>query len=236
MLSALLLILAVNLVPDGQWAVFFCFWSVLTVLVGLSGVGFPQFFRRCLLAVPFALAAVAIPFTSPGAVVAELPWLGWRVTEPGLIRFGSVLCRFWLAVGAAVLMSGITPFADLIWALRKLRMPSALVSIVGLMYRYLFVVGDEAIRMMRARSSRSCTRQGAHRPSVVWQAEVAGHMVGSLFLRALARSERIHVAMLSRGYDGTPKMLVKHEVRLRDWCAVTIFILLVVAVASMRSL
>jgi cobalt/nickel transport system permease protein len=90
-------------------------------------------------------------------------------------------------------------------AMRALKMPRLLVAIFGLMWRYLFVLADEALRLVRARQARSGEaevpglRAGG---DVAWRARVTGGMAGSLFLRAFERSDRIYTAMLSRGYDG----------------------------------
>jgi cobalt/nickel transport system permease protein len=89
--------------------------------------------------------------------------------------------------------------------MRSLGIPPILVSIFGLMWRYLFVLADEALRLLRARQARSghSDRPGL-KPggSLSWRGRVAGGMAGSLFLRAFERSDRIYMAMLARGYDG----------------------------------
>ena len=82
-------------------------------------------------------------------------------------------------------------------------MPSIIITIVSMTYRYLFVLTDEAQRMLRARQSRSASAGGRSGGSVAWRARVTGNMAGSLFVRSLDRSERIYQAMLARGYDGT---------------------------------
>jgi cobalt/nickel transport system permease protein len=94
-----------------------------------------------------------------------------------------------------------------------------LVSLVGLMYRYLFLAGDEALRMMRARQSRAAALPGARKPPSWWQARVTGRMIGSLFLRAIERSERVYGAMLARGYDGKSRSLIRFRMLARDWAA-----------------
>ena len=72
-----------------------------------------------------------------------------------------------------------------------------------MMYRYMFVLVDEAQRMLRSRAARSAGVGRGTGGSVAWRARVAGGMAGSLFLRTLDRTERIYMAMLARGYDGT---------------------------------
>ncbi len=73
------------------------------------------------------------------------------------------------------------------------------------MWRYLFVLADEALRLLRARQARSGqTDRPGLKPggSLSWRGRVAGGMAGSLFLRAFERSDRIYMAMVARGYDG----------------------------------
>jgi cobalt/nickel transport system permease protein len=128
--------------------------------------------------------------------------------------------RGWLSVQLAILLTATTRFPDLMHALRHLRVPPILVAIVSFMYRYLFVLSEEATRLLRARDARSARvpalRGGG---SVVWRARVAGNMAGQLFLRSYERSDRIYSAMLSRGYAGQLLTLNPHRMRPRDWSA-----------------
>jgi cobalt/nickel transport system permease protein len=76
------------------------------------------------------------------------------------------------------------------------------VTIIGFMYRYLFVLADESIRLLRARAARSAHGPGRSGGGLVWRGRVAGGMVGNLMLRAFERSERVYDAMVARGYKG----------------------------------
>ena len=161
-------------------------------------------FLRSLIALPFILIALPTVFTKPGVPVYEL-YLGFvtlTATVEGIEFFTSVLIKSWASVTAAVLLTSTTPANGLLSALRALKMPAILVSVVMLMYRYLFVLVDETQRMLRARSARSAAVGPGSGGSVVWRAKSAGGMAGSLFIRTLDRSERIYMAMLARGYDG----------------------------------
>ena len=116
----------------------------------------------------------------------------------------SIMAKSWLSVQAALLLAYTTAFADLVDALRALRVPAIIVSIISFMYRYLAVLTDEAGRMSRARQSRSAAApDGRSGGSLSWRARVTGAMVGSLFIRSYERSERIYAAMLARGFAGT---------------------------------
>ena len=233
--AVVMFVLAVNLIPEGDWFMFLLFWIGVWGLIRVAGVGVFEVLKRSIVALPFALAAIVIPFTLPGRALFALPLVGWEVTEPGLIRFLTILLRFGMAVQMAVLLTRVTRFPDIIWALRGLRLPPSLVTVIGLMYRYFFVIGDEALRMRRARSARSASLPGSRRPSALWQTKVVGLMVGSLFLRALGRSERIHAAMLSRGYDGSPRLLSSFRMGLVDWLVLGFFGMLVVILLVWRS-
>jgi cobalt/nickel transport system permease protein len=217
-----LYILTLSLAPEGSWWIFAFFLVLLLVAVWLANLDLAFNIRRSFIVLPFLLAAVAVPFTTPGSILFRIPGLGWGVTEPGLIRFFSILIRSWLAVQAAILLTAVTRFPDLLWALGALRFPKPLVSTIAFMYRYLFVMADEALRMIRARSARSAQLPGRKSPSVSWLGRVAGSMVGSLFLRALARSERVYAAMLARGYDGHMRSIIRFRMTNLDWFAFTL--------------
>jgi cobalt/nickel transport system permease protein len=110
---------------------------------------------------PFALAAVTLPLTVAGETLLTVPILGGiSMTVEGTVRFGSILMKSWVSVQMAILMVAVTPFADLLWGLRALYIPQPIVSIVSFMYRYLFVLSDEVLRLLRARASRSATMAG----------------------------------------------------------------------------
>jgi cobalt/nickel transport system permease protein len=145
--------------------------------------------------------------------------LGWNlsVTDEGVILFVTVILKAWLSVMVSGLLVATTPFSDLLMGMRALRLPAVLVSTISFMYRYLFVLVDEAMRLHTAREARSAGAGG----SIWWRAKVLGGMVGSLFLRSYERSERIYAAMLSRGFGGEMRSLTRLGWRALDtWAAV----------------
>ena len=210
-------IIAVGLLPDGEWFGFTLYFLLLAIFIKSSRVKYSSIFRRSVVALPFIAAAVALPFTTPGIEWFKLPIVGWTISEPGAIRFASILLRAWIAVQAAVVLTVTTRVPDLFWSLSALKLPSSLVAIISFMYRYLFVLADEALRMMRARSARSSRLPDTPAPSLFWQGRVTGLMVGSLFIRSLERSERVYSAMLSRGYDGRVLILRRFKLSRTDW-------------------
>ena len=183
---ALAFIFATTSIPPGKWTAFGAMLLLVWTASAFSGVGIGRVFLRSLVALPFILIALPTVFTKPGAPLYELP-----------------LGLFTLTATAAVLLTSTTPPLRLLAALRALRLPAILVAVVMLMYRYLFVLVDEAQRMLRARAARSAAIGPGSGGTVVWRAKSAGGMAGSLFIRTLDRGERIYMAMLARGYDGS---------------------------------
>ena len=121
-----------------------------------------------------------------------------------------------MSVTAAALLTATTPFPEVIRALRSVGVPAVLVSIVAFMYRYVFVLVDEAQRLLRARAARSAGVGAGTGGTVAWRARVTGGMAGSLFIRSYERSERIYDAMVARGYDGDVRTLRSPTLRRTD--------------------
>lgn len=215
-----LFILSMALLPDGAWLAFALAFGLVLATSLASGLGAGYALSRSFVALPFALAAVTVIFTLPGASVATWTVGPWTLTAtaPGLIRFGSIVVRSLLSVQMAILLAATTPFPDLLHALGHLRVPSVLVAIVAFMYRYLFVLTDEVQRLLRARAARSARPAGGGGGgSLRWRAHVTGSMAGQLFVRGYDRSERVYQAMLARGYDGQPRTSRAHALRRPDW-------------------
>lgn len=198
-------VLSVSLAPEGAWPMYVLLLAFVLSASAASELGWASILRRAALALPFVLAALPVLVTVKGDPLVSIPIGAWSftVTEPGVERFLSVALKSWLSVQMVILLTATTPMPDLLLAMRALRLPRLLISILSLMWRYLAVLVDEAMRMMRAREARSASWQGRSGGSLPWRARVTGAMAGTLFLRGYERSERIYSAMLARGYDGS---------------------------------
>ena len=204
---AVAFIFTTALTPIGAWPVYILLFALAISVEVLSELGVGFVLRRAVLALPFVLAALPVIFTIEGPVLFSLPIGPWTLTAtiPGVERFISIALKSWISVQIAIVLAASTPFPDLMVAMRAVRVPRLLVAIFGLMWRYLFVFADEALRLIRARTARSgeSDQPGLKTGgSVVWRARIAGGMAGNLFLRAFERSDRIYMAMVARGYDG----------------------------------
>jgi cobalt/nickel transport system permease protein len=228
-------ILTASLTPVAAWPVYVLLFALVLSVEILSGLGVGYVLKRALLALPFVLAAFPVIFTNGRTALFAFSIGPWTLTAnaEGLARFVSLALKSWLSVQAAIVMASSTPFPELLQAMRSVGIPRLLVSMFGMMWRYIFVLADEALRLMRARAARSGSRIVAsmapafsHKRlhvreggSVLWRARVVGGMAGNLFLRAFERSDRIYVAMLSRGYDGEARFLPLPPMTGTTWAA-----------------
>jgi cobalt/nickel transport system permease protein len=216
-------ILTVALVPPGAWAAYILLYALLLSVEILSELGVLTVLKRSTLALPFVLAALPIIFTlEQGAALFTFNIGSWELTaySGGLERFISIALKSWLSVQMAIVLSATTPFPDLLVAMRAVRIPRLIVAIFGLMWHYLFVLVDEALRLLRARASRSGQSDQPGMKTgggIVWRGRVAGGMAGSLLLRGIERSDRIYMAMLSRGYDGEVRSFPLPRLSKVDW-------------------
>ena len=215
LLAVLAFVLVVTTTPPGTWSSFALFAALATGAVLVAQVPLIEGLKHSAVALPFAgMVAISLPFTQAGEVVWSWQPFGFTlsITDAGLVLFATVVIKAWLSVMVSGLLVATTPFPDLLRAMRALRVPAVLTATISFMYRYLFVLVDEAMRLQTARAARSV---GAGR-TIRWRARVLGGMIGSLFIRSYERSERIYAAMLSRGFAGEVRTLTRLTWQARD--------------------
>jgi cobalt/nickel transport system permease protein len=208
LLATLAFVLATTSMPPRAWPGFVLLGGLALTAILVSQIPLLEALKHSAVALPFAaMVAVSLPFTRAGSVVWAWHPLGWTlaVTDEGLVLFAAIVVKAWLAVMLSGLLVATTRFPDLLYAMRSLHVPAVLTATISFMYRYLFVLTDEAMRLQTARAARSA---GGGR-TVWWRARVLGGMIGSLFIRSYERSERIYAAMLSRGLSGEVRTLTK---------------------------
>lgn len=219
-LMAIGLILGTVLLPDGAWMGFGLTWFLILLISRAARVKIRFLLTRSLLFIPFVLAAATVIFTLPGVIIwsVQIGPVYIQASDFGLLRFSSIVLRSWLSVQVAVLLVVTTRFPDLIHALEHLKVPNVIISIISFMYRYLFVLFDETMRLVRARQARSAVVSGFKSGgSLSWRARTAGNMAGQLFVRSYERADRVYNAMLARGYQGELLTLTPHRMSDRDW-------------------
>lgn len=191
LIAAVLLVVAAVATPAGAWRLFAAQGLLLAFLIGLSGAPPREMVRRWL---GFLILVVFLALM----VAPAHP----RRAELGLgVIVLSVLAKNSLAFLVMLTLVNVTPFYRLLTALRRLGVPPALVATLQFMYRYLHVLTEELERMVLARRARTFRRAGG----LDWG--LLTGLIGILFLRAFERGERVHAAMIARGWDGTLRTL-----------------------------
>jgi cobalt/nickel transport system permease protein len=196
------------LLPIGAWVVYLLMGGILLIAAVLSELPASFLLKRALLLeVPILLVLLPQIFLKSGSYVEISPWQGFAfsLSFTRLERVVSLLVRSWLSLQFAVIITAATRFEDLLIGLRACGLPHLLTAILGLMWRYLFVLVSEVQRLQQARQARSSVLAGPNwrlGGSLPWRAQVTGGMAGALMLRSLDRSQRIYQAMQARGYDG----------------------------------
>jgi cobalt/nickel transport system permease protein len=172
-----LIVVTVSVSLRHQW-VFGAIAVVLLWSTSVSRIPWRFVLGRLLLLEPFAL----------GIAVMAL------FQHNGLAVFLTLFVKSTLCLYTMILVSNTTPFSEILAALRTMRIPSLLITVLALAYRYLFVLIDEGERLQRARRSRTFDRSRTKS----WIA--LSSLIGQLFVRSSERAERIYAAMTSRGW------------------------------------
>ncbi|WP_025323886.1 cobalt ECF transporter T component CbiQ [Deferrisoma camini] len=177
------------------------------VLIAQADLPLGYLIRKLLVVAPFAvLVGAANPWLDRTPMLS----VGPVTVTGGWMSYASILVRFVLTIGAALVLVATTGFYGVCLGLRRLGTPRVMAVQLLLLYRYLFVLADEALRLVRARGLRSFGRRGTG-------LGVYGSLVGHLLLRTLDRARRIHTAMLCRGFSGEFRTLRTLRFRGADW-------------------
>ncbi|MBI4892392.1 MAG: hypothetical protein HY821_17340 [Acidobacteria bacterium] len=161
----------------------FPFYLLLCLLVILTGKARPSYLAaRCLAASPFILLAAGV-----------LAFQNGPSNYPAAL---TVAAKAYTAIILLAFLTASTPLADLLSATRRLGAPASLNLILGMMHRYTHLFSEEYARMERARQSRSVAPLGRARY------QIFGRQFGELILRSWDRADRVHSAMLARGFTG----------------------------------
>ena len=191
--AAMLYVIAVVLTPrEAVWALGLQALLLLGVVL-VSRVPLRHLAPRLLVEVPFVLFAVLMPFVATGPRVDVGPL---SLSEAGLWGGWNLLVKGTLGVGASLVLAATTTPSDVVAGLARLRLPAQLVLILGFMVRYTEVISGQLQAMRVGREARGFSGRGLR----AWPALAS--TAGSLFVRSYERGERVHLAMLARGFDG----------------------------------
>jgi len=204
--------------PPYYLSAYVAYAGLLSWAAALARLPLRYVIPRAAAVLPFSvLAALWLPFLGTGATIR--PCEGWiELSIPGLWLLIGVIMKSLLGAAALICLAATTPFAALLDGLRKMGVPVILVDILTLTYRYLFVLVEESSRLRRAAAARG------YRARWLGQALLIGRLIGQLFVRSYERAERVHRAMLLRGYRGQMPAAAPRPFGVRDLAALGVVI------------
>jgi cobalt/nickel transport system permease protein len=193
---------------------------VATVMAVLSGVGLGTLVKRVWLIVLGFTGVIALPaiFVTPGRAVLSAGV--FAITEQGLRTAALLILRVETAVTFTSLLVLCTPWSHVLKALRALRLPKELISMLAMTHRYVFLLVETASQMFESRRSRTV---GILKPAE--QRRMAARTAGVLLSKSIALSDEVYLAMRSRGFRGDIQVLTNFRLTMWDYCALPLFVL-----------
>ena len=212
------LLFLVQILLTRNISILLCLYALCLLLTLLSKINLVFFLKRTWIFIPLFSLLIAIPalfnVVTPGEplVIVKLVWLKLTITRQGL--FGALLfiMRVLASVSFAVLLSITTKHFDLLKVLRVFRIPQVFVMTLGICYRYIYLLVETIENVYLAVKSRVGTKihykRGQH--IVAWN-------IAYLWTRSYQLNEAVYQAMLSRGYQGEPVIMVEYKITVKDW-------------------
>jgi len=171
---------------------------------------------------PFVAFALVIPFVASGR---QTDILGMDVSVEGLWGMWNIVAKALLGAGVSILLTATTEIPEIIRGLGVLRVPSVVTGIATFMIRYLELIADELGRVRVAMTSRGYDPRWLH------QARPIASSAGAMFVRSYERGERVHAAMLARGFDGEMPDFGKPRASPLEWLGIVALVVLSLSVA-----
>lgn len=213
-LVALFFVLSILLTDSGNLLEFAIYGLIIASLVIISRIPPLFILKRSLMIIPFILLISLFLLFDRTGLSAEYS---------GEVLFRGIVIKSYLAILVLTLLSSTSTFPSLLQGLQRLKISKVFILLLSFMYRYIFILVDEAMRITRGKRSREF---GAGK----WrQIKSTASLIGILFIRTYERGERVYSAMCSRGFDGTIRTLNTIHLRMAEtlvgFALVTIIIL-----------
>lgn len=222
----LVFVFAVVATPREMFWPYAGFAAILCVVWAFARIPLTWILPRMLIEAPFVVLAVLLPF-SAGAERVMVAGMSLSVT--GLYAGWGILIKGTLGVAASLTFAATTHARELPVALTRLGVPASITPVFVMMLRYVDLLSAEIKRMQIARTARGDSPRLAH------QAGAVAKGVGAMFLRSYERGERVHLAMMSRGFTGTipemPGVATAARATRRQWLTMVTPAAVAVAVA-----
>ncbi|MDJ0766685.1 MAG: cobalt ECF transporter T component CbiQ [Myxococcota bacterium] len=194
-----------RLLPFFVYPVFLC---------GVGNIPILYVLKKIAVVAPFILMiGIANPYLEPSPALE----IGPVILSQGWMSFFSILVRFVLTAWVALALIATTGMHQVCAAMIALKIPSVFAVQLLFLYRYIFVIAKEGIRVLRAKSLRA---PKPAKPSLRTYAAI----VGQLLIRTFDRGTRIHTAMICRGFEGSIQPIYTPKIQLMDMVFVALFI------------
>ncbi len=244
LIGMLWLIVCVILLTRVEWVL--AILGVIILLAVASKVRLGYYLKRVWLFIPLFTLMIAVPamfnFIVPGpplfVILSKGQSLGplvsaWTIslTVPGVQGAILFVLRTGAAVSIVILLALTTPWTDLLASLQSLKIPTTFVMILGMTYRYVYVLVGIARDMSLALKSRTLRPE---RSADV--REWLGATIGVLFRRSMNMSELVNLAMISRGYDGKVRKVSRFRAQPFDWAFLVFLIGIGVILLMLRNI
>jgi cobalt/nickel transport system permease protein len=206
--ATVLFVFAVVATPREAFWAFGLDAALVALVASVAGLRLGYVLKRLVIELPFLAFALFLPIVGRGEQVEVL---GLSLSVSGLWAAWNIVVKGTLGVAASIVLASTTTVSELLRGLDRLRLPRVLTGIMSFMIRYGDVIADEMHRMRVARIARG------HDPRWIWQVKAVASSAGALFIRSFERGERVHVAMLARGYDGALPVVDDETGAARSW-------------------
>lgn len=208
LIATLAFVVAITIIPPNAYLAYLAFFIAALIMIITSRISSNHYLQSLLIIAPLiATLALAVPFMNPRPGDGLTLGNDLSINSYKLIMLFSLVSKTVLSYLFSLVMLFSTSFVSLMEAFEKLGVPKLFVMIANFAYRYQFIIVDETERLARSRNSR------LWQPRFITQAKTIGYMVGTLFLRSYERSERVFMAMSSRGFTG--KFVSHIEMKLK---------------------
>jgi cobalt ECF transporter T component CbiQ len=219
-LSVLALLIGVNL--SHSLLVIAGIYLLALILALLSSIPPDYFIKRVWLTLPFFTGLIVLPalFITPGPTLVRLP-LGLIITRTGVITVLFLLLRVSTSVSLTLLLILTTPWNTVLSALSVLHVPDVFILILGMTYRYIYLLLHTANDMFLSRQSRVVGHL-----EIAQERRMLAAICGTLLNKSLNLSSEVYMAMQSRGFRSAIVTLKPFQMRANDWFWLFVFLAL----------
>ncbi|MFH1612919.1 MAG: cobalt ECF transporter T component CbiQ [bacterium] len=207
----LLYIFFVITILPNDFLQFIAYFIIMFIVILISRIPLIYILKRTCVIIPFILLiAIFIPFSKKTQIENSYNIGYLFVSHNRLWIFWNMLIKSFLTILAMIVLSSTTKFSTLLKGLEFFKIPKILIMLLSFMYRYIFVLIDEAQRIEHARNSRYFGGE------YLRQIKTIGNIIGCLFIKTYERGEKIYQSMLSRGFNGEIKILNRLNFSILD--------------------